>query len=401
MSRSPLPLLTRISLVALLLWVTLVPSTAAPMDAIYRLTFLRQGSLWSCKLDGAEQTQLVAGGTIQRYALEQPGDRAAIVRRVQDLDTLEVLNLATQESTLVRAAAGWVDDFCWSRGKEAVLGYLYRETADAAPTLWVSRGAGPGKQRYVAGADERILFLYPAAGGVVLVSKRADGLRWNLCTADDTIPITGFPGKTITAMPLDGELWLGRLYAPNIGRSLTLWSGSRNSWQLRNTLDLPRADLEWSAWPVRFNAAGMPLRIVLTETTQPELDKPLTHNFLIWDLEDNTLERLPLGQEVLLGPPVIAADRFVYCCQLKDGSGYGTPASLWARDWRERKPRLLVADGSSPQVWVSYPTPVAAPVTEPPVVEPAPEPEVVEPAPEEPVPSPENPEPVDGDSQTP
>ena len=345
-------------------------SLAAPQpQSSLRLVFLRQGTIWSALPDGSDQRQAIAAASpILRYALAPTGDAVAVSRRIGDLDTLELRHLSTDSIALIRAGDGYIDQFAWSHDDPPVLGYVYRSTApDDPPQLILADPTGGDPHpRYKCAAGERVLQLYPAPKGLVLITKDAAGLNWSRCTLDGTVPLEGYPGKTITSMPLDGSHWLTSLYAPGTGRSLAILTAADPGMTTQAAIDLPRANLDWSVAPLFRNDLGEPLKVVIREDQFGLSGGPNT-SIVIWDLVNQKLQRVPLKSQALISPPVAepTGKRLVICTQFQDGSGYGTPPCLWAFTWHGERGPLLVSDATDPQWWLDISPPVVEPVTPP------------------------------------
>lgn len=388
----PRPIQVLLLLIAL---ATAAPSWSATAPA--RILFLRHGDLWSAAADGSDQrTVVAAGGSIVRYRVAPKGDQVAVVRKAGALDALEIHDLGTSQVTLVRAAEGLVGDLAWGSGKVQSLGYLYQPTPEEPLALFVSPGTGPGKACHSFKLGERLMALYPSDGGVVLVTRTEAGLHWNRCTPAGETALRGYPGKTISSMPLGARTWLTTMYAPGVGRTLALMQPTdRGELNASAAIDLPRSDIAWSHAPAWLGGNGAPTKLALRQDLF-EVNGGSSQRVLVWDVASGKLTPVVLAGQILLGTPEPepGGKRFVVCTQHRDGSGYGTPPALWGYLWNGEGPSLLVAEASDPQWWTPtvQQTEMLAP---PPVPETEQAPHEEEPADEtDPIPSNDLPIPV-------
>lgn len=342
-------------LLCMLLWLpAALPAAAEPPDDPVRLIFLRHGDLWSALPDGSDQRLVLAlGGTIQRYVIAPGGSQVAVIRRLGMLDALEVHDLAAGSARLIRAAEGFIDQCAWSLEPPYRLAYTYEQDRQSPLRLFIVR-EGDEVQRYRLAEDERLLYFYPAPDGAVLVLKQPAGLRWVHGTAHGLQDVTGFPGRTITAMPLDSRRWLASLYAPGVGRSLQLFERTNSTGPLQQqaTLDLPRSDLTWSPSSVQRSGQQEPIRVVFRCDAVDAQGKGQTY-LGFWDLRRKQHHLEPLTGEVLVGLPVAdpLTGHAVFSTQFQDGGGYGTAPAIWRLEWGGKERRLLVAEGQDPQWW--------------------------------------------------
>jgi len=339
------------SLICLVLLSLTSPLYAAPSASTLRLLFLRQGDLWSAAPDGSDQRiALATGGTIQRYAVAPTGNRVAVVRRLGALDALEIHDLVTGEAFLVRAAEGFVESLAWTGEAVPHLGYSYTPDRQTPLRVFLTQG-GAGVQRLKLEADERLLYFYPAPDGIVAVVKHPGGLRWMKCRRDATEEVRGFPGKSITAMPLDQRRWLANLYAPGVGRALQLLEAQPRGLLMRQEASWERAELRFSDTPAFKSPIGEPLKVVLrADSTDPGITDS---QILIWDLARKQINGIPLPGELLVDAPIaeVLGKRIIFCSQHRDGAGYGTLPALWSLSWHGADRALLVANGQSPAWW--------------------------------------------------
>lgn len=339
------------SLVCLVLLSLTPPLDAAPSASTLRLLFLRQGDLWSAAPDGSDQRiALATGSTIQRYAVAPVGNRVAVVRRLGALDALEIHDLVTGEAFLVRAAEGFVESLAWTGEAIPHLGYSYAPDRQTPLRIFITQG-GAGVQRLKLEAEERLLYFYPAPDGIVAVVKHPGGLRWMKCRRDATEEVRGFPGKSITAMPLDQRRWLASLYAPGVGRALQLLEAQPRGLLMRQEASWERAELRFSDTPAFKSPIGEPLKVVLrADSTDPGITDS---QILIWDLARKQITGVVLPGELLVDAPIaeVQGKRIIFCSQHRDGAGYGTLPALWSLSWHGADRALLVANGQSPAWW--------------------------------------------------